>query len=179
MIWINPSPKFPLKGISDETWCRRSLMPLFHQQYQLTSPWLSVAQLGLVSGTLCFHLESISVTWTGRHSTHARNCDIYATHYQTVLCTEASPPLSRSTACSCALIPPCSIIDHYCWLNADASIQRCLVSGVRLGRRAHHYSASGVTLANQWPVGCLRYDQISSLGTSTEVRLKKYQTPGN
>ena len=56
------------------------------------------------------------------------------------------------------------------------------MSGVRLGRRAHHdsFALSGITLwpiSGQQPVYVTQKYQISSLGTLTEVRLKKYQVP--
>ena len=55
------------------------------------------------------------------------------------------------------------------------------MTGVKLRRCAHHDSSSGVTL---WPISgqqavyVTEKYQISSLGPSTEVRLKKYQVPG-
>ena len=143
-------------------------MPLFHRQYQLNSPRLSVARLGLVPGTSCFHLEqSTSSIWAVRHSTHRPNCSdvfIHATHKQTGLHKGAFPPLSRSTACSCALFLLFSIIKHYCRLNTDASIYGC---------------RAWTSFSYQWPAASLRHTKVSDqLSWNLDGgETKKYQVP--
>ena len=123
----------------------------------------------------------VSSTWAGHHSNHARNCSdilIHATHKQTGLRTGAPPPLSRSTACSGRW--SCPMFNNQPLLLTERWCSYLKTPGVRCQARTSR-SSSGDTfwpISVQQPVYVTQRYQISSLGTSTEARLKKQQVPG-